>query len=168
MWNTLKLSLKQTWLTSWRNRTSILEWEVHTWLILFFIDFLIWIISKLNKKILRVIKCNSNMECQFCSQPIQVPKLTLISNTVTCHNVILKITDGKCLRVITITLWFQEEIIETRSERPYQQIFKQHLLTLSIKTTVWLLVKEPKLVFSKASWWSLQIFSLFIHLEKKA
>lgn len=76
------------------------------------------------------------MECQFCSQPIQVPKPTLISNTVTCHNVILKITDGKCLRVITITLWFQEEIIETRSERPYQQIFKLHLLTLSIKTTV--------------------------------
>lgn len=64
----------------------------------------------MNKKTLKVIKCNSNMECQFCSQPIQVPKLTLISNTVTCHNVILKITDGKCLRVITITLWFQEEI----------------------------------------------------------
>jgi len=33
---------------------------------------------------------------------------------------------------------------------------------------LWLLEKEPKLVFSKVLWWSLQTFSQFIHLERKA
>jgi hypothetical protein len=107
------------------------------------------------------------MECQFCSQHIQALKLTLILSTMTYHNVILKITDGKCSKAIIIIHSSQEEIIEMKLERPFQLAFKLSYWTLSIKITLWLLVKELKPVFSKALWWNHQTFSQFIHSERK-
>jgi len=105
------------------------------------------------------------MECQFCSQPIQVLKLMPTSSTMTYHNVTRKITDGKCSKGIITTHSFPEESTEIKSERPFQLIFKINWSMLLIKTTLWSLVKELKLVFSKALWWSLQIFNQYIHLE---